>query len=146
MARSRTEEQLQAAVDRGAVHLDVVRPDWWRHVSVVDLNMAGCDSCVLAQVYGSDWLEDLDTTVPSPYRWAQCHVLPDPTQQTSVYLGFDVARSGQMNSPNWREWESLERMWKAKIKERQDAAAPTEVVRPKRPLTDHPDYALLGGQ
>lgn len=139
----RSEEQLQAAVDRGAAHLDAVRPDWWRYVSVMDLNMAACDSCVLAQVYGSDWLLDEDTNVSSSYRWAQCHVLPDSTQPTSVYYGFDVARSGPMSSPNWREWDGLERRWKAKIKERQDAHP--SPVRRKRSVTDHPDHALLGG-
>lgn len=86
-------------VDRGAALLDERRPGWWEDVDVRTLDMGGCWSCVLGQVFG----EYHDGT-----EW-----LGVPADTWSVqWLGFEGSE---------QDYDVLTILWRAAINRRRHA-------------------------
>lgn len=46
-------ECKSTAVAAGVALLDQAQPDWWKHIDLDTLDMSGCYSCILGQLYGS---------------------------------------------------------------------------------------------
>lgn len=46
-------ECLTTAVEEGVKLLDYAQPGWWNHIDLDTLDMSGCYSCILGQLYGS---------------------------------------------------------------------------------------------
>ena len=141
----RTDEELQAAVSRGIAHLDTVTPDWWRRVEIAVLNLSASETCVLGQVYMADYMKDYNSPAYGPYMWALYHVLPRSTQKMSSYLGFDAELDPITYRRDFKEFDVLQELWEAEIIKRQEADRVSNPPKSKKPLSERPNYALLGG-
>lgn len=89
------------AVAEGVKLLDYAQPDWWKHIDLEELDMSGCYSCILGQLYGSYSVGREDLGIP-------CN-------EGDLY-GFDSYGENQ-------DFATLEHMWRELILSRRAAEA-----------------------
>lgn len=89
---------ISERVARGAAWLDENKPEWWRRVSLIELEMASPCRCVLGQVFGDFYLAPLNN--PDVYE-----------------MGFDLRVQAEPG-----EWLALTGEWDRVITERRASA------------------------
>lgn len=99
---------LQIRVERGAVWLDAIYPEWWTHLDLGTLQLSNCCRCVLGQVFRTD--ED-----DNGYD-----LIAD---NLGVTLGWIIGRGFALDPTSNKSWNDLDDAWIAEIKRRWESGA-----------------------
>jgi hypothetical protein len=109
-------QELQAAVDCGAIFLDDHEPVWWKMVDDW-LDMSDCEACVIGQVYGNyyNFLDGLEEKRITSGKWAGGMDANTWAENHGFSLKFNQR---EHFVDNRARWEALSALWRIKIEER----------------------------
>lgn len=105
-------EQMQVAVEKGAIMLDEKRPGWYQKVDLERLDLRFCARCVLGQISGNK-------RSMNPYD-IECHAL-GLSPADAVAYGFNQDAAPEFASIRQSQsWADLTRLWREQITRRRE--------------------------
>jgi hypothetical protein len=121
--------QMDVAVKTGAGWIDQEKPEWWKTVSLEELNMGDSYTCIIGQTYGAygSGMREIHgggrygaSAAHTHIDWSIEHgfVAPSAIKGDQDYMALTGDQKDAYHSKVNEEYDYLAKLWEVEIQER----------------------------